>query len=199
MTPDSVAVKLLRNALDVLELPVGSTAAIFPPGVAVTGAQYSTAPKDTRVSRVLATAIAEIGVTESPEGSNKTKYGAWYGKAAGSNWDGQAWCGMFVSWVFAHAGEALPALQAEGFSGFASAAIGMDACKQCGWEVASPAPGDLVFYSLGGKRIDHVGIVERVEPDGRIVAIEGNTGSPSISVMRRTRDRSVCRMFARVR
>jgi peptidoglycan hydrolase-like protein with peptidoglycan-binding domain len=39
-----------------------------------------------------------------------------------------------------------------------------------------PQPGDLVFYSFGGKRPDHVGMVEAVGPSGTFTTIEGNVG-----------------------
>src|SRR4029077_649146 len=44
--------------------------------------------------QALATAITQIGYTESPPGSNQNKYGAWYGM------NGQAWCAMFCTWCF---------------------------------------------------------------------------------------------------
>ncbi|MFZ1154710.1 MAG: CHAP domain-containing protein, partial [Solirubrobacteraceae bacterium] len=39
---------------------------------------------------------------------------------------------------------------------------------------ARPTPGDTVFYGQGPESSTHVGIVQRVYPDGRITAIEGN-------------------------
>ena len=53
-------------------------------------------------NEILAVARKELGVKESPAGSNRTKYGAWYGL------DGQPWCMMFVQWVFDQAGVELP-------------------------------------------------------------------------------------------
>ena len=44
--------------------------------------------------KVLAVARGELGNTESPAGSNRTKYGKWFGL------DGYAWCMMFVMWCF---------------------------------------------------------------------------------------------------
>lgn len=41
-------------------------------------------------SDVLSIARGEMGYTESPQGSNKNKYGRWYGL------DGEPWCMMFV-------------------------------------------------------------------------------------------------------
>ena len=43
-------------------------------------------------------------------GDNITKYGAWYGN------NGAPWCAQFVSWVFWHSGNKLPAIDsAKGF------------------------------------------------------------------------------------
>jgi len=50
--------------------------------------------------QVLSIARGELGNTEVPAGSNRTKYGKWYGM------NGQPWCMMFVQWCFAQAGAA---------------------------------------------------------------------------------------------
>lgn len=47
---------------------------------------------------VLATARAELGVVESPSGSNKVKYNVWF---YGSN-KSAYWCCTCVCWIFAH-------------------------------------------------------------------------------------------------
>ena len=44
---------------------------------------------------ILEIASNEIGTEEIHD--NKTKYGKWYGM------DGNPWCAMFVSWVYAQA------------------------------------------------------------------------------------------------
>ena len=50
---------------------------------------------------VIATALAEVGVKESPKNSNKVKYNQWfYGKNQSAYW-----CCTFVCWVFAHVQE----------------------------------------------------------------------------------------------
>ena len=51
---------------------------------------------------VLNIACGQLVVTESPAGSNRTKYGKWMGL------DGQPWCMSFVQWCFAQAGTPLP-------------------------------------------------------------------------------------------
>ena len=50
--------------------------------------------------RLLAIAASQVGVKESPAGSNNVKYNTWYwGKiVSGDAWP---WCAAFVSWLFA--------------------------------------------------------------------------------------------------
>ena len=132
-------------------------------------------------NRILSIARAELGYTETPAGSNRTKYGKWFGL------DGQPWCMMFVQWVFYQAGavDLLPALTA-------SCGALMRAAKAAGcWVTGVYQPGDVVIYDFpGGAATDHTGIVESVEPTS-VIAIEGNTGAGNDAnggqVQRRTR------------
>lgn len=65
--------------------------------------------------------------------------------------------------------------------------------KSKGQWYTTPQIGDCVFYKYGSsvRYTDHIGIVEKVNPDGSIVAIEGNTSDSNNRnggmVMRRTR------------
>ena len=136
-------------------------------------------------NEILAVARKEIGVKESPAGSNRTKYGAWYGL------DGHPWCMMFIQWVFAQAGASriLPARTA-------SCGAMMRAAMACGmWVTADYQPGDVVIYDFpGGAATDHCGIVVTPLTTG-VRAIEGNTAvgddSNGGEVMERTRPLSV--------
>jgi len=107
-------------------------------------------------------AIGEIGVTESPSGSNRTKYGKWYGL------DGQPWCMMFVQWCFDQAGYKLPHRSA-------SCSELLNWYKKYQPEAVHewPEPRDIVIYNFG-----HTGIVEKVNY-ATITAIEGNTSPGS--------------------
>ncbi len=115
--------------------------------------------------KVLAVARGELGNTESPAGSNRTKYGKWFGL------DGYAWCMMFVMWVFAQVG-ALKLLPKR----TASCGDLMRAAKAAGcWVTKDCRPGDVVIYDFpGGAATDHCGIIEKVSLTG-VTAIEGNT------------------------
>ena len=136
---------------------------------------------------VLQIAAWQLGVLESPAGSNAVKYNeAFYGRKVAGN--AYPWCLTFVWWVFRQAGFSLYKT--------ASCTALVDRYRE-----ASPGqiiqqgyrPGDLVFFDFSGRRAktEHVGIVESVAADGTLTTIEGNTGSGSNAnggaVMRRTR------------
>ena len=134
-----------------------------------------------KASDILDIARAELGYKEHPAGSNRTKYGKWFGL------DGQPWCMMFAQWVFARAGAAdlLPVRTA-------SCGALMRAGKAAGrWVTGNYQPGDVVIYDFpGGAATDHCGIVVTALTTG-VRAIEGNTAvgddSNGGAVMERTR------------
>ena len=137
-------------------------------------------------NEILAVARRELGYTESPAGSNRTKYGKWFGL------DGQPWCMMFVQWCFRQAGaqDLLPALTAS-----CGALMRAAQSKGC-WVTGGYQPGDVVIYDFPGNNVktDHCGIVEQLAGGG-IMAIEGNTGSGNDAdggqVQRRVRSNKV--------
>lgn len=117
---------------------------------------------------ILAVARGELGYKESPAGSNRTKYGSWFGL------NGQPWCMIFIQWVFTQAGaESLPVARTASCGAFMRAAQ-----AQGRWVTSDYQPGDVVIYDFPGNNVktDHCGIVEQLAGGG-IMAIEGNTGS----------------------
>lgn len=128
---------------------------------------------------ILAVARGELGYKESPAGSNRTKYGAWFGL------NGQPWCMMYIQWVFSQAGVPLPVKTA-------SCGAFMRAAQAHGrWVTSNYQPGDIVIYDFqGGGATDHCGIVVTALTTG-VRAIEGNTAigddSDGGEVMERTR------------
>ena len=117
-----------------------------------------------KANELLSVARKELGNTESPAGSNRTKYGKWFG------YDGAAWCMMFVMWVFAQVGVKLPKRTAS--CGDLMRAAQAEGC----WVTRNFQPGDVVIYDFpGGAATDHCGIVEMEIPGYGVQAIEGNT------------------------
>jgi hypothetical protein len=136
------------------------------------------------MNKLLEIAAVEIGYTENPPGSNKTKFGKWFGL------DGVAWCGIFVSWVYDRAGEPLGNIGYK--KGFAGCMTAVAYFKKAGKIVADPQPGDIVFFDWNGdERYDHTGIFVRKLDDEWFETIEGNTSLKNQSnggqVMRRRR------------
>lgn len=139
---------------------------------------------------IIDAANKEVGVSEFPENSNKTKYGKWFGL------DGVAWCGIFVSWCYAQAGKPLGNIGfAKGFAGCQSAVAHF---KATGEITKTPVPGDIVFFDWNGDgRYDHTGIFFEKNLDGETFkTIEGNTAIGNDSnggkVMRRYRGYKNC-------
>ena len=133
-------------------------------------------------------AATQVGISENPPSSNNVRYNTWY---YGREVSGSAypWCMVFVQWVFAQLGVALPQRTA-------SCGALMRAAQMSGqWVTEDYRPGDVVIYDFpGGAATDHCGIVESVTDSG-VIAIEGNTGSGSDAdggqVQRRSRAWSV--------
>ncbi len=114
-------------------------------------------------SQIVKVAESQLGQGEEPSGSDCTIYGPC-----------EEWCSLFASWVWQHAGVALPGSTAV----YAYSGALYDWAAKHGGRVlgasARPSPGDAVFYGTGPSESVHVGIVVRVLPEGRIVTVEGN-------------------------
>ena len=136
------------------------------------------------MSNIVAIAEKEIGYTETPANSNKTKFGKWFG------FDGVAWCGMFVSWCYNKAGFPLGNV---GFSkGFAGCQTAVAHYKKKNKVTTNPVPGDIVFFDWNNDgRFDHTGIFVKDIDGISFETIEGNTSLTNQSnggqVMRRKR------------
>lgn len=120
------------------------------------------------LNKVVDIARQEVGYSETPKNSNKTKYGKWFGL------DGVAWCGMFVSWCYAMAGLQLPRIGfLKGFAGCQTAVAYFRKNKET---TTNPIAGDIVFFDWNlDKRYDHTGIFVRKIDDTFFETIEGNT------------------------
>lgn len=122
------------------------------------------------VKTVIEVARGELGVTESPPGSNRVKYwDDWPG------WQGQPWCVAFLYWVFHHAGEG-----SAFFAGARTASCGTlyRWYKEQGQTVPihEARPGDIVILNFSGtSETQHCGLVVDALMLGYIQTIEGNT------------------------
>ncbi|WP_143168178.1 CHAP domain-containing protein [Jatrophihabitans endophyticus] len=127
-----------------------------------------------QVDSMLAVARAQHAVEHNHD--NRTKYGAWYGN------NGDAWCAQFVSYVFAHSGNRLPAIDSpKGFQSCPRAITYLQARHQLH---STPKVGD-VFLRRDGQ---HTGIVSKVHADGTFDTIEGNAGPQTDRVYHGTRN-----------
>ena len=122
----------------------------------------------TAVERLISVARGELGYSESPAGSNRTKYGQDYG------WDGVPWCVIFLWWCYHMAGLAYAF-----FGGAKTASCGtlLRWYREQGQTVPvkDVRPGDIVILNFHGTTdTEHCGLVEAI--DGiYITTIEGNS------------------------
>ena len=122
-------------------------------------------------ARILRRAASRLGYTEGP--NDDSWFGTWYGLP------NNPWCAMYVSWVFHEEGMPLRASSSKGFAACARAREWF--VRNGRWTTGTPKPGYLIFFDWAtdrGEPPDHVGIVERVNADGSITTIEGNTKDP---------------------
>ncbi|WP_067184657.1 CHAP domain-containing protein [Microtetraspora niveoalba] len=134
---------------------------------------------------VLRIARAQLGTGERSDGTSI--YGSWYARLVKNQAFAAApWCQAFVSWVAREAGIPTSVIP----NGAWTVAVADWFAKQ-GQFSQTPHPGDIVWFDWQGSKnvpaIDHVGFVESILSDGRIVTIEGNTAN---AVRRRVRSRS---------
>jgi len=146
--------------------PQGATAALT--GVAPTAAVGDLG--GSVGERIVRIAESQVGQHEEPLGSNEGTAIATYRSATRGAIPGAPWCAYFVSWVARQAG--VP-LGAEG-QGFGAVAEIWEWAQQTGRAIPNgpgvvPKPGDLILFGD-----QHVGIVRRVLPDGKLETIEGN-------------------------
>lgn len=151
-------------------------------------------------------ALREVGVKESPAGSNRGPRVDQYQKADGlKNPDvGYPWCASFINWCFVQAGRPLDELGR-------SASVGnlLSAARKRGWaHTDRPQRGDLVCFDWGDNVPfdrdwpDHIGFVVSAIEWPTFQTVEGNTSITSNSnggeVMRRTRHRRNVEAFIRI-
>ena len=121
-------------------------------------------------SSLLRYARSQIGYVERPV--NRTKFGRQFGQ------DGIFWCMAFVWACFENSDNKGLVIKTASTRELYHAAKRGD--RRMRWLAgnADVKAGDLVEFHMGGnlRPVNHIGIVERQLPDGRLVCIEGNTG-----------------------
>lgn len=128
------------------------------------------------LSKVIEIARLELGVTESPPGSNRVKYWEKYDPA----YQGQPWCVAFLWWVFQEAGERMAFF---GGGKTASCSILLRWYREQGLTVpvSEVQVGDIVLLNFHKKSDpEHCGLVTEKGVDfgyWYIKTIEGNTSS----------------------
>jgi uncharacterized protein (TIGR02594 family) len=176
---------MLQGAMTPTSSTAGATAT---GGVTATGGITASATGNTVADRIVNAARGEIGVTESPPGSNNSPRIAQYRTATAGNPGPGPWCAYFVSWCAKQAGAPI----GDNGSGYGA----VDAVRAWGQRTGraipntqTPKPGDLILFN------EHIGIVESVDPSGQIHTIEGNS---SDSVTRRVHAPSDATGYVRV-
>jgi len=118
---------------------------------------------------LLTYARSQIGYVERP--GNVNKYGRQFGT------DGVFWCMQFVWACFENSSNHGLVPKTASTRDLFHAAQRGDRGMTFMPRSATPMPGDLVEYDMGSPEpVNHIGIVEKVLADGRLICIEGNTG-----------------------
>ena len=128
------------------------------------------------LERVLDAARRELGTKEAPTGSNRVKYNTeYYGREVRGS--AYPWCCVFLWWCFREAG--LSRLFYDGERTASCGALARWAKRTGRFTEGMYQPGDVVFLRFSGAAIQHAGLVERVNGDGTLTTLEGNTGAAS--------------------
>lgn len=137
--------------------------------------------------RMLQIAQGEVGQGEDPKGSNDGVAVRKYRTATPHTGPGDPWCSTWTTWLYNQAtGQAL-----NDGKGYAWVPDMENHGKRIGtWMdkgAGTPAPGDFILFDGNGDGTsDHIGIIERVNADGSVETIEGNSGTNDVA--RRHRD-----------
>jgi hypothetical protein len=137
------------------------------------------------------------GVRETSGNNESDRIREYRTATAGAENTPGPWCAYFVSWLAREAGAPIgaggngtgyvPTLQAWGKQENRFVEHGSGRAN----------PGDIVIFDWGGDGVpDHTGIVERVDPDGRVHTIEGNA---SDTILRRSYPASTSHITGYVR
>jgi hypothetical protein len=174
----------------------------------------------TNGQKLVKLACSQLGQTESPRDSNRSKFSLWYGIIG-------AWCAMFVTWLHVTAGVGKSFKQGSLYHYVPTIVADARAGRNGLMLASGPASGIVVCFDWPGESpgtADHVGIcadeadLRRFAPDalreaikdfgplnksaGDFWTVEGNTAVGNDSnggeVMIRKRNRSLVQVFVKV-
>jgi hypothetical protein len=127
---------------------------------------------------LIAKAISQVDVRETPPGSNHTPYTRWYEKNGGGpayteKW---AWCAIFVSWCHAQIGHPLPVIDTK--LGYHYTPSMRNWAISHGKTVPTPQAGSIFCVTSDGRWVDetHTGLVTESLGHGGFRTVEGNLG-----------------------
>jgi|GEM_PF-1111718 len=181
----------------------GKVPAVPHPGLSTADAEQmvkyilSLKASSTSGSRIVDVATAEIGYKESPLGSNKTKYGEWFGL------NGQSWSAIFISWVYDKAGQPLPTIE-KGKSGFSSYGEALRYFRSAGYITDNPVPGDIAIFEVNAPTAQSISYSGGIftgwtRQQGGYTLIQGNAAESGSSqgegVYRLTRNTSTFKTY----
>lgn len=128
--------------------------------------------------RMVSLAQSELakGVVESPPGSNNSPDIARYRTATEGSGVGP-WCAYFVSYIAKQAGVPIGD-RGQGMGLVDDITAWARRTGKFFPNEGTPKPGDIALFD------EHIGIVEKVMPDGRVQLIEGNSSNRLQQVMR---------------
>lgn len=148
------------------------------------------------MTKVIETALADLKYTEYPFGSNKTKYGVWYGI------NGVPWCVQAQAYWFNKARES------KAFGEKTASCSQLLAWHKAHGNVVDKSDirvGDLLILNFSGTReTQHIGLVTEALKGGYYHTVEGNTspgeeGSQSAGGCVALKTRSVKQVVAVIR
>jgi hypothetical protein len=143
-------------------------------------ATQGVAPGSSAGSAMVQIAESQIGQSEQPPGSNDGPAIAGYRTATSGAAAGEPWCAYFASWVAKQAGEPI------GDQGQGLGYVGdvWSWAQRTGRAIpngpgVTPTPGELIVFGD-----HHIGIVDKVLPNGDIQTVEGNYSNKVSQVVR---------------
>lgn len=141
------------------------------------------------IDRVLNRLRGELGLGETPPGSNRNFITEWYNKEVDKIGHGP-WCEMTITWAM-WTGGAKELKKGRAYTVWA-AGDGVDGINGSSWHWGTKGmrAGDQVYFDWKGGRgktsiVDHTGMVEKVFADGTFYVLEGNTSANKLQRMRR--------------